>query len=421
MHVRWPAAFLTAAVLVFTALAFAPPAGASPAQGEVVSQSFDGHVLDPESLEASSAILLDIRTGALLFEKAPDEPYGPASLAKIVTLALTYAAIEQGRVAPDDLVLVSEKAWSANVPGSKMFIEVGEQIELGTLMTGMIVASGNDACIAVAEHLAGSEEVFVGRMNDLVQQLGMEETVLGTVHGLPAEGQRTTPRDVARLVRFFTLTYPQAEDITRQESFTYATITQSNRNGLLFRDERVTGLKTGYTRESGYHLVATAREGEEYYAAIVMGVAAGEDLPENVAAPIREADAQLLLDWAFDTFDRSAVKTDDALPEEVRVYGGRERTVGIRTGEEPEVTVLAGTEDQIRVEVSVEESPVAPLSRDAVIGTLRVYWEPPEESDGAESVHLGEWNLYPAEEVERGSWWRRLVDGILLFFQRLRQ
>ncbi len=416
-------AYVAIAVLVLVSVASFSPVQASwlPSDpNEVVSRSFGGHTFDADVLEARSAILLDIHTGALLFEKEADVSYGPASLAKIVTLALTYRAIEDGRACPDDLVLVSERAWAMNPElrrSSLMFIEVDEEIPLETLMTGMIVASGNDACIAVAEHLAGSVEVFVGWMNQMVQELGMGDTYLGTVHGLPAEGQRIIPRDVARLVRFFTLTYPQAEEITRQESFTYAGISQDNRNGLVSRDERVTGLKTGYTRESGYHLVATARDGGQHYAAIVMGVAAGEDVPETVAGPIRERDAQLLLDWAFDTFDRHTVEVGAALPTEVRVYGGQPRTVAVGVEEHPAVTIPTGTEDSIRIGVSVAPFPVAPLSAEDVIGIVELYWEAPAES---EPVHLGEWTLHPAGEVERGSWWRRMVDRLLLFFLRLR-
>ena len=391
---------------------------------EVVSRSFPGHTFDPDALEATSVIVVDIRTGALLFEKGPDESYGPASLSKIVTLALTYRAIDEGRAAPDDLVLVSERAWATNPENphlhrsSLMWIEVGEEIPLETLMTGMIVASGNDACIAVAEHLAGSEEAFVGRMNDMVRELGMRETYLGTVHGLPAEGQKITPRDVARLVRFFTTTYPQAENITSQESFTYAGITTRNYNGLVLRDERITGLKTGYTRESGYHLVATARDGDEHYAAIVMGIGAGvEDQSESEAVATREREALALLNWAFDNFTQHTVDVGPALPEEVRVYGGQPTSIAVRVGEDPIVTLPTGTEDQIRVEVSLGEAARAPLSRDDVIGTLNLYWEP---SDDGEPVHLGLWTVHPAEELERGSWWRRMIDSILLFFQRLR-
>ncbi len=385
---------------------------------EVVSRSFPGHTLNPDSFEAASVIVMDIRTGALLFEKAPDASYGPASLSKIVTLALAYRAIEEGRAAYDDMVLVSERAWAANVPGSKMFIEVGEEIPLETVMTGMIVASGNDASIAVAEHLAGSAEVFVDRMNDMARELGMRDTYLGTVNGLPAEGQRVTPRDIARLVRYFSMTFPQSEEITTQESFTYAGITQPNRNGLVFRDERVTGLKTGYTRESGYHLVATARDGDDHYAAIIMGIGAGiEDQSEPEAIATREREALAVLNWAFDNFTMHAVNVEPALPEDVRVYGGEPLSIPVRVGEEPAVIVPEGTEDQIRVEVSLGEVARAPLSREDVIGTLNLYWEP---SDDDEPLHLGLWTVHPAQDVERGSWWRRMIDSILLFFQRLR-
>ncbi len=392
---------------------------------------FPGYVFDDEVLNASSAVLLDINSGAALFAMNADEIYGPASLSKIVTLALAYDALEAGEVSPDDEVPISEDAWAVNVPGSNMFIEVDTEVPLHELMRGMIVASGNDACVAVAEYLAGSEDRFVDRMNDKVVEIGMTDTELRTVHGLHAEGQQITPRDVARLVRYFWSNYPEAEDITTEKTFSYGGIEQSNRNGLLFRDDRVTGLKTGYTDESGYHFVATARDGDEHYAAVVMGVGAGEDISEQEGTAQREADAERLLNWAFDTFTRVETDLSPAIPADMTVYKGEQREVQLTTAPQRlTVTVPEGSEDDIFLEASLADELIAPLSADDPVGYVEAFWRPggaaddddEEEDDGEDaddSIRLAEATVHPAADVQAGGWWRRMWDSILLFFSRL--
>lgn len=415
-HARLAVLFALA-FIAFGILLPAPTSGRQPP--EVERTVFPGHTFDPELLTAPSAVLLDINTGMILFDKEVEEAYAPASLVKIATLALTYAAIDEGRASRDDTVTVSEKAWAAVVPGSKMFIEVGDEVSLGTLMEGMIVASGNDACIAIAEHLAGSEDRFIGWMNDLAGDLGLDDTVFGSVHGLPAEGQVITPWDVARLVRHFCLTYPQAQEITTQTSFTYGGISQPNRNQLVARDPRVTGLKTGRTFDSGFHLVATAQDGDEHYAAIVMGIGAGEDMADETGAQLREADASMLLDWAFEEFARVTVDLGRKIPETVTVYKGREREVAVRVEPpEPVITAPAVAEDRIEVRVSIEDVSIAPLSRSDTVGTAAAYWLPNAESNG-EEILLGRWDIHPTEDIEAGNWWRRLWDSVILLFRGL--
>ncbi len=412
-----PLTVLILLIILFAALSAAPAWGRGSAQVE--STPFPGHTFEAELVTAPSAILLDVNTGRILFEKDPGEAYAPASLVKIATLALTYAAVDEGRAARDDTVTVSENAWAAAVGGSVMFIEVGDEVSLGTLMEGMIVASGNDACIAIAEHLAGSEGRFIGWMNDLAGELGLQDTVFGSVHGLPAQGQVITPRDVARLVRHFCLTYPQATEITTQTSFTYGGISQDNRNRLVARDPRVIGLKTGRTFDSGYHLVATAQDGDEFYAAIVMGIGAGEDMSEATGSRLRETDASMLLDWAFEGFDRISLDLADELPPTVTVYKGREREVQLRVEpSRPAITAPNGTEDQIEIRVCLEEVAIAPLSEGDVIGTASAYWLSQPEGDGDE-ILLGRWDIHPARDVEAGNWWRRMLDSVILFFRGL--
>ncbi len=396
------------------------PASAKQQTSHLLFESqFDDHLPAEEIVSAPSALVLDLNTGAVLFEKNSRQEYGPASLNKLASLILAFEALQQGDVAADELVTVSERAWAANVPGSKMFLEVGDEVEFSKLMTGMIVPSGNDASIALAEHLAGSEEAFVTRMNQLAERLNLGDTVFGTVHGLPAEHQQTTVYDMGKLTRHLCLNYPQALEITSQRSFTYGQMDpQKNRNKLLSRDPRVLGLKTGWTPDSGYHLAAVAREHDEFYAAIVMGIGAGEDVPYEVGAKRREDDAHALLKWAFDTFSAHSVDISAMQPEGVPVYGGKQRQVDLQI--EPEsavVTIPQGTDDHLQYTYSVDDPLWAPLREDESVGHAAVMWQPEDEGD--EVLKLGDWQLYPSQQVDRGGWLRVIWDRIVLFFRNL--
>jgi D-alanyl-D-alanine carboxypeptidase (penicillin-binding protein 5/6) len=235
-----------------------------------------------------AAVLLDANSGQFLYARNPDESIPPASLTKVLTLFLTFDAIQQGRVKPDDQVPISRKAWRTG--GSRMFIKAGEQVPLGELIKGIAVDSGNDASVAVAEYLEGSERAFVVKMNEKLRELNIRNTRIETVHGLPARNQYTTAADMALLARAYIQAHPEALGYHQLTSFTYRNISQHNRNRLLLQDPSVDGLKTGYTRKSGYHLVATARRGEQRFIAVVM---------DARNRKIREREAMRLLNLGF--------------------------------------------------------------------------------------------------------------------------
>ena len=220
--------------------------------------------------DAESAVLMDGLTGQVLYEQNPNLKIPPASFVKVMTLYLVYDAIRAGQVKIDDLVTVSERAWKRawKTDSSKMFIKVGERVKVEDLMKGVAIASGNDACVALAEHLSGSEEAFVSKMNEKAKLLGLNDTQFKNSDGMPADGQHITAMDMANLSRRYIADHPEALVLHSTVEFEYNGIRQGNRNTLLQKNIGVDGLKTGHIRESGYHLAATAkRDGQkmEYY------------------------------------------------------------------------------------------------------------------------------------------------------------
>jgi D-alanyl-D-alanine carboxypeptidase (penicillin-binding protein 5/6) len=242
----------------------------------------------PMKLGFRAAVLLDANSGQFLYAQNPHESIPPASLTKVLTLFLTFDAIQQGRVRLEDQVPISRKAWRTG--GSKMFLKAGERVPLEELIKGIAVDSGNDASVAVAEYLEGSERAFVAKMNEKLRELNIRDTRIETVHGLPARHQYTTAADMALLARAYIQAHPEALRYHQLTSFTYRNISQHNRNRLLLQDPSVDGLKTGYTRKSGYHLVATARRGEQRLIAVVM---------DARNRKIREREAMRLLNLGF--------------------------------------------------------------------------------------------------------------------------
>lgn len=229
-----------------------------------------GAALPQFTVDATSAVLLDALSGQTLFEQNAGEKLAPASLVKLMTLYIAYDAIKMGLVKIDDGVLISKKAWATQ--GSKMFVQVGTRVELLTLLQGIASVSGNDACIAVAEHIAGMEEAFVPKMNEKARQLGMNNTNFVNVSGLPAEDQYSTAADIATLAYHYLADHPEALPIHSITTFTFSGITQHNRNGLLLLNEGVDGLKTGWiSDDEGFHLVATALRNGQRFISVVMG------------------------------------------------------------------------------------------------------------------------------------------------------
>lgn len=377
-------ALLLAVALVFTGA----PVWAASAEAEAP-------VAEPFAVGARAAVLLDMHTGKVLYAKNPTTTIMPASLAKIMTMALALEALEAGQVSLTDEVVISEGAW--RLSGSSMFLNIGDRVPLESLLYGIGVLSGNDAALAVAEHLAGSEEAFVARMNKRAQELGLTGTRFADSHGLPSGNQQTTAMDMARLARIFVTDHGHGLTYMATKEFEYGGIRQTNRNRLLFRDNRVTGLKTGFLNEAGYHLVATAVEGDMSLGAVVLGAAGFDE---------REEDALALLNYGF----REFVTLRPAWGEEglrtLTVYKGKEKAVSVRPVERPAVTVTRSEAGQVTVTDDLPAYVIAPITPGQRLGSLIV---------GVGDRQETEVPLVAAAAVERGGMFTVLWDSLRLF------
>ncbi|HEX6928673.1 MAG TPA: D-alanyl-D-alanine carboxypeptidase family protein [Gammaproteobacteria bacterium] len=351
----------------------------------------------PPAIAGDSHILLDFRTGQVLAEQNADKRVDPASITKIMTSYVVFKQLETGAISLDDMVTISEKAWRA--PGSRMFIEVGKQISVEDLLKGMIIQSGNDASIALAEHTAGSEDSFAELMNQYAERLGMENSHFINATGLPAEDHYVTARDVAILSRALIAESPEHYGWYAQHEFVWNGIRQSNRNLLLYRDDRVDGIKTGHTESAGYCLAASAVEGDMRLISVVMGT-------ESDRA---RADAsQALLNYGFRFFETHKLYTAGTELTRAKVWKGATDEVGLMPAEDIYVTIPRGRYDQLEAVMDIRETLVAPLTSNQVVGVVRV------SLDGEE---LATAPLTPAAPVAEGSLFRRAVDTILMMFE----
>ena len=311
----------------------------------------------PFALAVKSAVLIDANSGEFLYGQNPDERISPASFVKLMTLFLTFDAIDQGQVLIDDKVWISEKAWRAG--GSKMFVRQGDRVPLEKLIKGIAVVSGNDACIAVAEFLQGNEQAFVAKMNQKVQELKLENTQFQTVNGWPAPDQYTSARDMAIIARAYLQAHPQAIKYHQLKEFTHENIRQKNRNGLLWRDPTVDGLKTGHTEKAGYHLLATAKRGDQRFIAVVMGAK---------SEAIREREALRLLNYGFRNFASvSLFKQGDVLVK-LPVWKGTVGEVELAASESGIVTLPIDLQADISWQARTPERLFAPITSGQSIG-----------------------------------------------------
>jgi D-alanyl-D-alanine carboxypeptidase (penicillin-binding protein 5/6) len=315
--------------------------------------------------DAPSAVLIDGLTGQVLFEQNPHLRIPPASFVKIMTLYLVYDAIRAGQLKMDDLVTVSERAWKRGwkTDSSKMFIKVGERVKVEDLMKGVAIASGNDACVALAEHLSGSEEVFVSKMNEKAKFLGLNDSQFKNSDGMPADGQYITAMDMANLSRRYIEDHPGGLALHSTVEFEYNGIRQGNRNTLLQKNVGVDGLKTGYIKESGYHLTATAKRDGQRMIAVVMGC-------DKVRK--RAPEAQKLLEYGFKNFSTVEAVKKGATFGPVKVKRGKLNQVALTAAEDGRVTVARGKENLVSAVPQLPQFIVAPILKGQVISKVLI-------------------------------------------------
>lgn len=346
---------------------------------------------------AAHAILMDAETETVLFQFEADTPMPPASMAKLMTVAVIFNALKTGRLSLDDEFLVSEDAWrrgGAVSGGSTMFAELGSTIKLSDLIRGIIIQSGNDACIVVAEGMAGTEVTFADMMNAEARKLGLDDSHFVNATGLPDPEQRVTARDLAKLANFIIHTYPEYYKIYGEPRFTWNKITQRNRNPLLEMNIGADGLKTGYTEESGYGLIGSAvRDGQR----LILVINGTKSIKE------RAEEARKLLDWGFRAFERTTLFDEDEVVADAKVFGGTQRSVGL-VGKGPiELLLPRGSRDLIKALVIYNGPVSAPIEKGKEIGFLRV-------TLGDDLTK--ETPLYAAHNVGVGTIRQRALDGL---------
>lgn len=316
---------------------------------------------DTIETNAREAIVVDFQTGAVLLEKNADVRMPPASMSKLMTIAMAFEALKNGSLALDDTVAVSEKAWRKG--GSKMFVEVGKRVVVSDLLRGIIVQSGNDASIVLAEALAGTEEAFARRLNERAREIGLTDSTFTNATGWPDPNHRMTVRDLARLAAHIVAEYPDYHPIFSETEFTFSGISQNNRNPLLYRNMGADGLKTGHTQEAGYGLTATAQRGDRRLIVVVTG------LP---SARARGDEAERLFDWGFRTFENYALLRGGEIVEEVPVWHGVDTAVPVVLEEDLVLTLPRAARADMTVSVAYASPIRAPIQAGAPIATLRV-------------------------------------------------
>jgi D-alanyl-D-alanine carboxypeptidase (penicillin-binding protein 5/6) len=351
----------------------------------------------PPQIEARAWLLIDTASGLPLAEKNPDAKVEPASLTKLMTAYLTFSAIKEGRLTLAQPLPVSEKAWKAE--GSRMFLDPKRPASVENLLKGMIVQSGNDACIVLAEAVAGSEESFAHLMNQMAKRLGMTGTQYVNATGLPHPGHFTTARDLARLSSVLIRDFPEFYKFYSMREFAYNGITQPNRNRLLFMDPSVDGVKTGHTESAGYCLIASARREQRRLLSVVLGT--GSD-------SARAMESQKLLNYGFQFFETVKLYPANQAVSSLRIYKGRGGHVKAGFISDFHVTVPRGTAKAIQAQLITQQPLLAPVKRGQRLGTLRL---------SANGQPVGDYPLLAIEEVEVAGILGRGWDNILLMFK----
>jgi D-alanyl-D-alanine carboxypeptidase (penicillin-binding protein 5/6) len=351
----------------------------------------------PPEVPARGYFLMDYVSGQVLAASNESERLEPASLTKLMSAYAVFHALKDGRIKLDDVVTISSYARSQE--GSRMFVEVGSQVSVEDLIQGMIVQSGNDATVALAEYVGGSEPVFVDLMNRYAQQLGMVDSRFQNSPGMPSPEHYTTARDIAILAAALIRDFPEYYKWYSQREYTWNRITQPNRNGLLARDPSVDGLKTGHTSSAGYCLVSSAKRADMRLIAVVMGA-------DSVRK--REDASVALLNYGFNFYETRRLYTADQPVLSLPVWKGAANEIALAAPHDVYATIPRGQEGALSVAVDVAEPLIAPLSTDAKIATLRV-------TLGEET--LGSWPLHPAANVEEAGFFGRVFDDMRLWLQ----
>ena len=365
--------------------------------GQAVAQS--ALIPSPPQIAGSSWVLKDPLSGRVIMEHNSHERLPPASLTKMMTAYIVERELDEGRISMTDMVPISVKAWRTG--GSRTFVREGTQVSVEDLLKGVIIQSGNDASVALAEFVAGSEDAFVDIMNQQARQLGMNNTNFENSTGLPHPNQYSTAYDLALLAKAIIEDYPENYPLYAVKSFTYNNIRQPNRNSLLWRDESVDGLKTGHTEEAGYCLVASAKRDNTRLIAAVMGASSAE---------VRAREVQKMLNYGFRYYETERLFRAGQELVDAKVWGGKSDQISVGLAEDVFVTIPRGARDKLESTVDLDSVIKAPIKVGDELGRIQVML------DGEVLVDEPALAL---TDVQQGSVFKRLWDAVKLFFVQL--
>jgi D-alanyl-D-alanine carboxypeptidase (penicillin-binding protein 5/6) len=383
----------TLAALFPLALALAPGASAQAAPAATAAAP----AIAPPAVAAAAHVLVDLTSGQTLVAANADEKRDPASLTKLMTAYLAFGALRQKAIVPSQMVSVSQKAWRAE--GSRMFIEPRRTVSVEELLKGMIVQSGNDASIALAELVGGSEEQFVVAMNEAAARLRMANTRFANATGLSGPQHYSTAEDLAKLAGALIRDYPEYYPLYALKEFRYNNITQANRNRLLWTDPHVDGVKTGHTEQAGWCLIASARRGERRLLSVVLGAASDA---------VRAAESQKLLNYGFQAFDTVQLYQAGKPVAVLDVWKGAARQVAAGFVADRHLTLPKGQAEKLQVTLVAQERLIAPVQRGQRVGLVRVVFE---------GRTAAEFPLIALEDVGPASLLGRAWDTVRLWFK----
>jgi serine-type D-Ala-D-Ala carboxypeptidase (penicillin-binding protein 5/6) len=401
------AAPLLAALLLTGSLAHAQLPTPAPQPTPSVPVAAPAPTPPAPSVPGSAHVLLDFETGRVLAGNNERAPLDPASLTKIMTTYVVAAELAAGKVKLEDAVFISENAWKqggAGTDGSFSALAVNSRVPLGEVLKGLVIQSGNDAAIALAEHVAGSEGAFAELMNNYARQLGMTDSHFLNAHGLTAEGHKMSAYDVAILSRALILQYPEHYALHAVKEYTYNGIKQFNRNGLLWKDSTVDGIKTGHTAAAGYCLAASAQRGEQRLVSVVMGVQGSR------AEGFRQReDANLaLLNWGFRFFETHTVYTPGQVVAEPKVWKGERDSLALGVAQPLKVTIPRGRYADLKATMQLPAELIAPFAAGAEVGKVSLTLD---------DEPVAEVPLIAQAELPEGGFFKRSSDGFWMWWE----
>lgn len=369
---------------------------ATPVYSEASANNTGNILPSAPSIESNSYLLVDFHSGIELAAKDPDKQIEPASITKLMTAYIVYQELEKGNITLKDNVLISKKAWK--MEGSRMFVEAGKKVPLNRILHGLVIQSGNDAAVALAEHIAGNEATFVDKMNAEAKKLGMQSTHFENSTGWPNKNHYTSARDIVKLTRAIIKEYPEKYKLHAIKEYSYNGIKQYNRNKLLWRDKTVDGVKTGHTESAGYCLVASAKRNTMRLISVVLGAKNEKQ---------RSDSSQELLEYGFRFFETHKLYDGGSVLAEARVWKGTKTTVPAGITDDLYVTIQKGHYNKLKGLMELDKKLDAPIQRGDIVGKAVI-------KDAGRNVL--EIPLLALDAVDEGSFWQQMTDSVKKLF-----